>query len=84
MDDLIVVRARARKHQEALDEPKWLSTAQLAARWGIGQSTVRAIPADELPWKEFGRGLKHRRRKYRLENVEAYEAIDVTHRRRSA
>lgn len=85
MADLMAIRAKARRHQEDLDEPKWLSTADLAKRWGLGESTVRAIPATELPWKEFGRGVSRRRRRYRLENVEAYEALDVRHHgRRSA
>jgi hypothetical protein len=84
MTDLTTIRARARRHQEALDEPKWLSTGDLAQRFGVSESTVRAIPADELPWKEFGRGLKHRRRRYRLADVEAYEAVDIRHEGRKS
>ena len=78
MSDLAVIRARAKQHQEDLDEPKWLSIDDLARRFGVSESTVRAIPASELPWKDFGRGLKRRRRRYRLADVEKYEAIDVT------
>ena len=85
MADLVEIRARAKKHQEELDEPKWLSTGDLAKRWGLGESTVRAMPATELPWKEFGRGVNRRRRRYRLADVESYEAVDVRHHgRRSA
>jgi hypothetical protein len=84
MADLTEIRARARKHQEELDEPKWLSISAVAARWGISDATVRTIPVDELPYKEFGQGHKLKRRRYRLADVEAYEAIDVRHTGRRA
>ena len=84
MADLTAIRAKARAHQQELDEPRWLSIADLARRFGVSQSTVRAIPADELPYKEFGRGLKHRRRRYRVSDVEAYEASDVRHGRKAS
>lgn len=82
--DLHAIRAKAREHQEDLEAPQWLSTADLARRFGISESTVRSIPADELPWKQFGRGLKHQRRRYRLSDVEAYEAVDVRHARKAS
>jgi len=79
MADTTAIRARARAHQEELDEPRWLSIAAVARRFGISESTVRGIPADELPYKEFGSGMKLKRRRYRIADVEAYEAIDVRH-----
>jgi hypothetical protein len=67
-----------------LDEPRWLSIATVAARFGVSESTVRTIPVDELPYKEFGAGHKLKRRRYRIADVEAYEAIDVRHTGRRA
>lgn len=84
MDDMTTIRARARAHQEDLDVLRWLSTATVARRFGVSETTVRAIPADELPYKTFGQGLKFRRRRYRLADVEAYEAVDVRHEGRRA
>lgn len=81
MADLTAVRAKARAHQDALDEPRWLTIAAVAARFGVSESTVRGIPADELPYKEFGNGRKLKRRRYRVADVEAYEAVDVRHTR---
>ena len=73
MTDLATIRARAAEHQRELTERQYLSVAQLAARWQLAPSTVRDIPADELPYLEFGRGLKLRRRHYDPADVEAYE-----------
>lgn len=84
MDDMITIRARARAHQEELDEPRWMTLAEVAARFRLSESTVRGIPADELPFKEFGQGHKLKRRRYRLADVEAYEAADVRHTRRAS
>jgi hypothetical protein len=84
MADLTAVRARARAHQEELDEPRWLPIAAVAARFGVSESTVRGIPVDELPYKEFGQGHKLKRRRYRVSDVEAYEKIDVRHAGRRA
>lgn len=71
-DELAQIRARAAAHQEALD-PTWLTPQLLAARWGVSVTTVRDIPRAELPYKEFGRGLKLRRRRYSPQAVAAYE-----------
>lgn len=72
--DLSSIRARAVAHQQAIDEPRWLSVSQLAHRYGVSSTTVRAIPFDELPYKEFGRGLKLKRRRYHPKDVEVYES----------
>jgi hypothetical protein len=82
--DLTAIRARAREHQDQLDEPRWLTTAAVAARFGVSESTIRGIPADELPYKEFGNGHKLKRRRYRVADVEAYEKVDVRHTSRRA
>lgn len=84
MADLKAIRAKARTHQEALDEPRWLTIAAVASRFSVSESTIRAIPADELPYKEFGAGHKLKRRRYRVADVEAYEDIDVRHAGRKA
>lgn len=84
MADLADIRAKARAHQEELDQPRWLSIAAVAARFGISETTVRTIPVDDLPFKEFGQGHKLKRRRYRVVDVEAYEAIDVRHTRRAS
>jgi len=78
MNDLATIRARAAEHQRELTERQFLTVGQLAARWNVAPSTVRDIPADELPFLEFGRGLKLRRRRYDPSDVEAYER---SHRR---
>lgn len=68
------LRAAARQHEEELISQKWFSPADLAVRWGFRSlSTVRGISRDELPYKEFGTGTRKRRR-YRLSDVEAFEA----------
>lgn len=48
----------------------WLGVTQLAKRWHIAPTTVRAIPFQELPYKTFG---KSGRRRYREDWVKAYE-----------
>lgn len=71
-DDLSAIRARA--HDAELDNGlRYLSVSQLARRWGISQTTVRCIPLADLPYIEFGQGLKLRRRRFPIAAVEAYE-----------
>lgn len=84
MADLSEIRARAMKHQEELDEPRWMTLAEVAARFRLSETTVRLIPVDELPFKEFGSGHKYKRRRYRLTDVEAYESQDVRHTKQRA
>lgn len=60
-------------HEASLPNARWFSVPQLAARWGISETTVRLIPITELRYKEFGAGKKVKRRRYRPEWVEAYE-----------
>ena len=71
---LAELREAAARHQLELEEPQFATVAQLARRWQVSQTTVRDVPFDELPFKEFGRGLKLRRRRYRWADVHAYEA----------
>jgi hypothetical protein len=70
-------RDRARLHQEELDlSVKFFTPAKLAARWDVSLSTVRDIPREELPYKEFGAGTKLKRRRYHPDDVVAFEATD--------
>jgi hypothetical protein len=75
--DLATIRQRAREHQEEIDLALvYLTCQQLAKRWQIHASTVRAIPRDLLPYKEIGNGRHLRHRRYHPKDVEAYEARD--------
>lgn len=75
MPDLAEIRARAKAHEaELAARTTWFKVKDLAARWGVSPTTVRSIPHDELPYKAFGRGLKHQNRRYSPEAVAAYEA----------
>jgi hypothetical protein len=71
---LAEIRARAAEHDDDVQSVTWYTVADLAARWKLSQTTVRLIPKEELHYKEFGAGKSHRRRRYRREWVEAYEA----------
>ena len=80
MADVSEIRAKARAHQEELSESSgevWATPQQLANRWHISVTTVKDTPADELPYKEFGNGLKLKRRRYRWSDVRAYEERGV-------
>lgn len=72
--DLDTLRTEAAAHQEKFAARGWFTVAQLAARWTLSRGTVRAIPRAALPYKTFGKGGKLRR--YRPEDVAAYEASD--------
>ena len=65
-------------HEAALGGPDWLTPLQLSKRWQLSMTTIRAIAASELPYKEFGNGTKHKRRRYRIDWVEAYESHAVS------
>lgn len=73
MSDLATLRQRADAHEADL-AVRYLTPAQLAARWQVSVQTVRDIPRAELPYTEFGRGRLHRRRRYHPDHVVAYEA----------
>lgn len=77
MDRIARIRARRQQHEEELLSVHWLTPAVLADRWGISETTVREIPAAQLPYKEFGAGEKLKRRRYPPDAVAAYEAILV-------
>lgn len=72
-DPRALIRERATRHEEEIDSVRWLTVAELAARWRISENTVRAIPVDELHYKEFGSGERKKRRRFRADWVEAYE-----------
>lgn len=80
IDDLEACRERARAHEEELREAAhdgWATPKELAARWKVSVTTVKDTPADELPFKEFGHGLKLKRRRYRWSDVYAFEARGI-------
>jgi hypothetical protein len=68
------LRADAARRNLAIDPTAYFTVRQLAERWQVCATTVRDIPRDELPYVEFGRGLRFRRRRYPRAGVEAYEA----------
>lgn len=68
------IRERRQKHEEEMLSVQWFTPAILAARWGIADSTVRNIPEQELPYKEFGTGELLHRRRYHPDDVAAFEA----------
>lgn len=72
MSDL---QEKAERHQMDLDKnTKFFSTVQLAERWHCSPNTVRAIPATALPYLNLGRGLQRELRRYRPDDVYAYES----------
>jgi hypothetical protein len=74
MTTLAEMRARAREHDEEIASLYWFTPAELAERWRLSETTIRAIPATELRYKEFGAGAgKKMRRRYREDWVTAYE-----------
>lgn len=73
MTDLATIRARREAHEAELPQHEWFSPAELSARWKISATTVRETPIEELRYKEFGRGQKIKRRRYRGDWVRAYE-----------
>jgi hypothetical protein len=65
---------RRQAHEEALPTFPWLTVSDLVARWRLSRATVCVIPAEELPYKEFGRpGSQRARRRYHPDDVSAYE-----------
>jgi hypothetical protein len=67
------LRADAARRNATLDPRAYYTVRQLAERWQLSATYVRTIPRDELPYLEFGRGLKLHRRRYPHAAVEAYE-----------
>jgi hypothetical protein len=75
MSDLDALRAKAREHQQHLDRNTvYLDVQQLAKRWGVSPTTVRAIPALLLPYMHNGNGLQREHRRYHPDDVTTYEA----------
>lgn len=71
------IRERARAHQAEIDlSVVYLTIQKLAVRWDVAESTVRDIPRSLLPYKEFGRGRKLKRRRFHPDDVLAFEASD--------
>lgn len=74
MSDIDEARAKAAAHQEHLDRnTKFYSVQDLAARWSVSANTVRTIPHTTLPYISIGLGLTRERRRYRPDDVMAYE-----------
>lgn len=72
--NLSVVRERAAAHERELDIGlTYLTIQDVADRWKVSRATVRAVPADELPYMEFGRGAVLKRRRYHPADVRRYE-----------
>jgi hypothetical protein len=70
------IRTRARAHQAEIDlSVRYLTVQNLAGRWSVAESTVRDIPRDQLPYKEFGK-KRLKRRRYHPADVAAYEERD--------
>lgn len=58
--------------ESTLPGTSWFTPASLAKRWNVSSKTVRKIPRERLPYREFGVG-EHPRRRYKPEWVYAYE-----------
>lgn len=71
------IRARRLQHEEELLSVHWFTVALLAARWGVSETTVREIPAAELPYMAFGQGVHLKRRRFHPDDVARYEAQRV-------
>lgn len=70
-------RERARAHQAAIDLAiVYLTPNDLKSRFKLSLSTIRDIPRDQLPYKEFGNGAKYKRRRYHPLDVLEYENRD--------
>lgn len=75
MPTLDEVRARAQRHQDELDrDTRFFTVQDLATRWDCSASTVRSIAKTTLPYLNLGQGLVRELRRYRPDDVEAYEA----------
>lgn len=73
--DLAEIRARAEQHGNELDrDTRFFTVADLAKRWCCSTTSVRDIPAGDLPYLNLGRGLHRELRRYRPSDVYAYEA----------
>lgn len=70
MPTLAEIRAAAREHAKQLAAVRYVTVQDLAARWGVDDDTVRAIPRFELPYLAFG---KSGTRRFDPRDVEAYE-----------
>jgi len=67
--------AKAARHQMDLEKNvAFFSVQTLATRWGCSTPTVRAIPSTALPYLNLGHGLQRELRRYRPEDVYAYES----------
>lgn len=64
------IRAEARAHAKQLEAVRFVQVRDLAERWGMDVTTVRAIPRAHLPYLEYG---KSNRRRYDPRDVEEYE-----------
>lgn len=70
MANLSELRAAAREHAKQLEAVRFLTVQDLAARYGVDEDTVRAVPRDRLPYLPFG---KSGMRRYDPRDVERFE-----------
>jgi|HubBroStandDraft_6_1064221.scaffolds.fasta_scaffold22653_9 hypothetical protein len=63
-----------RSTDQRSDSTGTLSMGGLVARWGVGRHSIRKIPFRELPYEKKRTNSKVIRRRYRVADVEAYEA----------
>lgn len=76
MPDLDELRERAARHDAVLNRNKrFYTVADLAARWQRSATSVRAIPATDLPYINVGQGLVKEARRYDPDDVETYEFV---------
>lgn len=76
--NIALLHDRAETHQAELDAAAFFCVRDLAKRWGVSANSVRAIPRDELPYLNLGRGLHRELRRYPPAGVYQYEARRLT------
>lgn len=70
-------RERARAHAAEIDlSVRYVTVNDIAKMFGVSASTIRDIPRDQLPYKEFGSGVKLKRRRYHPLDVAAFANSD--------
>jgi len=55
------------------EQVRFITAEELAKRWGMHRDTVYKVPTTELPYMKLGPNA----RRYRIEDVEAYEQAKV-------
>lgn len=73
MRDLATMRAEAQEHERSMAAVSWLRAKDLIHRWHLCATTIRAIPASELPYLDVSRAPSREQRRYDPRDVAAYE-----------